>query len=69
MLTGTLPAAIAQQQQTGRIACEPVPDQAAHLILAVVGGLSLRAFIDRRLGKRTLDLLLQQALSRLLVSR
>ena len=67
MLTGTLHAAIAQQQQAGRIACEPVPDHAAHLIMAMVDGLSLRAFIDRRLGKRKLDALLQQALSRLLV--
>ena len=68
MLTGTLPAAIAQQQQAGRIARELVPEQAAHLILAMVDGLSLRAFIDRRLGKHTLDTMLQQALSRLLVS-
>ncbi len=69
LLTETLSAAIAQQQREGRIAAELVPDQAAHLILAVVDGLSLRAFIDQRLDKRALDTLLQQALSRLLVSR
>ena len=68
LLTQTLSSAIAQQQRQGRIAAELVPDQAAHLILAVVDGLSLRAFIDRRLDKRALDTLLQQALSRLLVS-
>ena len=69
LLTETLSAAIAQQQEQGRILRELVPEQAAHLILAVVDGLSLRAFIDRRLGKRALDALLQQALSRLLVPR
>lgn len=69
VLTETLSSAIAQQQREGRIAAELVPDQAAHLILAVVDGLSLRAFIDRRLDKRALDTLLQQALLRLLVSR
>ena len=69
LLTQTLSAAIAQQQAQGRIAREPAPDQTAHLILAVVDGLSVRAFIHRRLDKRMLDTLLQQALSRLLVSR
>lgn len=69
LLTETLSAAIAQQQEQGRILRELVPEQAAHLILAVVDGLSLRAFIDRRLGKRALDALLKQALSRLLVPR
>lgn len=66
MLTGALSAAIAQQQLNGRIARDLAPDQIAHLVLAMVDGLSVRAFIDRRLGKRGLDTLLQQALSRLL---
>jgi BetI-type transcriptional repressor, C-terminal len=69
MLTGALSAAIAQQQLNGRIARDLAPDQIAHLVLAMVDGLSLRAFIDRRLGKRGLDALLQQALSRLLEPR
>jgi TetR/AcrR family transcriptional regulator, repressor for uid operon len=68
LLTQTLSSAIAQQQRQGHIAAALVPDQAAHLILAVVDGLSLRAFIDRRLDKRALDILLQQVLSRLLIS-
>jgi TetR/AcrR family transcriptional regulator, repressor for uid operon len=69
MLTEALSNAIATQQAQGQIARELAPDQAAHLILAMVDGLSVRAFIDRRLGKRALDTLLQQSLSRLLTSR
>jgi TetR/AcrR family transcriptional regulator, repressor for uid operon len=69
LLTETLSAALAQQQADGRIANELAPDQAAHLVLTIVDGLSLRAFIDQRLDKRALDTLLQQALSRLLGSR
>lgn len=66
MLSAALSSAIAQQQSAGRIARDLPPDQAANLVLAMVDGLSLRAFIDRRLGKRALDALLQQSLSRLL---
>jgi TetR/AcrR family transcriptional regulator, repressor for uid operon len=66
MLSAALSGAIAQQQSAGRIARDLPPDQAANLVLAMVDGLSLRAFIDRRLGKRALDALLQQSLSRLL---
>ena len=66
MLSAALSGAIAQQQSAGRIARDLPPDQAANLVLAMVDGLSLRAFIDRRLGKRALDTLLQQSLSRLL---
>jgi TetR/AcrR family transcriptional regulator, repressor for uid operon len=69
MLTEALSNAIATQQAQGRIAGELAPDQAAHLVLAMIDGLSVRAFIDRRLGKRALDTLLQQSLSRLLASR
>ena len=66
MLSAALSGAIARQQSAGRIARDLPPDQAANLVLAMVDGLSLRAFIDRRLGKRALDTLLQQSLSRLL---
>ena len=66
MLSAALSNAIAQQQSAGRVARDLPPDQAANLVLAMVDGLSLRAFIDRRLGKRALDTLLQQSLSRLL---
>lgn len=66
MLSAVLSSAIAQQQLAGRVARDLPPDQAANLVLAMVDGLSLRAFIDRRLGKRALDALLQQSLSRLL---
>lgn len=66
MLSAALSSAIARQQSAGRIARDLPPDQAANLVLAMVDGLSLRAFIDRRLGKRALDTLLQQSLSRLL---
>jgi TetR/AcrR family transcriptional regulator, repressor for uid operon len=66
MLSAALSGAIARQQSAGRIAQDLPPDQAANLVLAMVDGLSLRAFIDRRLGKRALDTLLQQSLSRLL---
>jgi BetI-type transcriptional repressor, C-terminal len=66
LLTAALSNAIAHQQSAGRIARDLAPDQAANLVLAMVDGLSLRAFIDRRLGKRALDVLLIQALSRLL---
>ena len=66
MLSAALSGAIARQQSAGRIARDLPPDQAANLVLAMVDGLSLRAFIDRRLGKRALDALLQQSLSRLL---
>jgi TetR/AcrR family transcriptional regulator, repressor for uid operon len=69
MLTATLSNAIARQQSAGRIARDLAPDQAANLVLSMVDGLSLRAFIDRRLGKRALDALLVQSLSRLLASR
>ena len=66
MLTTALSNAIARQQSMGRIARDLAPDEAANLVLAMVDGLSLRAFIDHRLGKRALDTLLQQSLSRLL---
>ncbi len=66
MLSAALSGAITRQQSAGRIARDLPPDQAANLVLAMVDGLSLRAFIDRRLGKRALDTLLQQSLSRLL---
>jgi TetR/AcrR family transcriptional regulator, repressor for uid operon len=69
MLTEALSNAIATQQAEGKIARELAPDQAAHLVLATVDGLSLRAFIDRRLGKRALHTLLEQSLTRLLGSR
>jgi AcrR family transcriptional regulator len=66
MLSAALSSVIAQQQSAGSVARDLPPDQAANLVLAMVDGLSLRAFIDRRLGKRALDTLLQQSLSRLL---
>jgi TetR/AcrR family transcriptional repressor of uid operon len=66
LLSTALSEAIAQQQSNGRIASDLTPDQAANLVLSMVDGLSLRAFIDRRLGKRALETLLLQSLSRLL---
>lgn len=66
LLSAALSEAIAQQQSSGRIASGLTPDQAANLVLSMVDGLSLRAFIDRRLGKRALEELLLQSLSRLL---
>jgi TetR/AcrR family transcriptional regulator, repressor for uid operon len=66
LLTRTLSGAIARQQRDGRIANDLTPDQAAHLVLSVLDGLSVRAFIDPRLGKRALDALLLAALTRLL---
>jgi TetR/AcrR family transcriptional regulator, repressor for uid operon len=66
LLSAALSEAIAQQQSSGRIARDLTPDQAANLVLSMVDGLSLRAFIDRRLGKRALEELLLQSLSRLL---
>jgi TetR/AcrR family transcriptional regulator, repressor for uid operon len=66
MLAKSLSGAIAKQQTRGRIAADLTPDQAAHLVLAMLDGLSVRAFIDPRLGKRALDALLLASLTRLL---
>jgi AcrR family transcriptional regulator len=65
-LSEALSDAIARQQESGRIARDLSADQAAQVVLSLVDGLALRAFIDRRLGKRALDALLRQSLSRLL---
>lgn len=65
-LSAALSDAIAKQQARGAVARRLTPEQTSNLVLSMVDGLSLRAFIDRRLGKRALETLLQESLSSLL---
>lgn len=65
-LAATLADAIARQQSGGRLDRDLTPDQAAQLVLSMVDGLGVRAFIDRRLDQRALETLLRESLARLL---
>ncbi len=68
-LLAVLAKVIEQQQKAGRVDTSLPPHLAANLTLALVDGLTIRSFLDPKLGKRAAGIALEQSLHRLLAPR